>query len=242
MFVTGLAAAGFVHQVGWLITSPNSWLEGDGGARSAARRAQSTNNLKQTGRAVHNLLNEEGRLPPGCTVDRDGEPLHSWMTLVLPFMEEQKLFDRIDLELPWNHPSNAAAFKEGVLPFRHPAYEDQPQSDRDGFALSNYSANVHVMGGTRRLAEADIKDGTAETIMAGEIADRFPAWGRPGNWRDPALGVNRRADGFGGPSPGGANFLFADGAVRFIKNSINPQILKALSTPAGGEPLNADQY
>ena len=33
-----------------------------------------------------------------------------------------------------------------------------------------------------------------------------------------------------------------DGSVRFIKNTVDPKVLKALSTPAGGETLSSDQY
>jgi hypothetical protein len=33
-----------------------------------------------------------------------------------------------------------------------------------------------------------------------------------------------------------------DGSVRFIMNTVDPQVLKALSTPAGGEKAGADQY
>ncbi len=33
-----------------------------------------------------------------------------------------------------------------------------------------------------------------------------------------------------------------DGSVRFLKNSIDPSVLKALSTPAGGEQVNSDEY
>ena len=42
--------------------------------------------------------------------------------------------------------------------------------------------------------------------------------------------------------PGGANFLFADGSVRFIKELINFSIFQALATRAGGEVLSADQF
>jgi prepilin-type processing-associated H-X9-DG protein len=42
--------------------------------------------------------------------------------------------------------------------------------------------------------------------------------------------------------PGGANVAFADGSVRFLKNSINVQTLWALGTIAGGEVVSADQY
>jgi len=48
--------------------------------------------------------------------------------------------------------------------------------------------------------------------------------------------------GFRSNHPGGANFLFGDGSVRFLKNTIAPGVLKALSTPAGGESISPDQY
>ncbi len=42
--------------------------------------------------------------------------------------------------------------------------------------------------------------------------------------------------------PGGANFAFADGSVRFLKESIAKPIYRGLSTRAGGEVISADSY
>jgi prepilin-type N-terminal cleavage/methylation domain-containing protein/prepilin-type processing-associated H-X9-DG protein len=42
--------------------------------------------------------------------------------------------------------------------------------------------------------------------------------------------------------PGGANFLFADGSVRFIKELVGSRIFQALATRQGGEVLSADQF
>jgi prepilin-type processing-associated H-X9-DG protein len=48
--------------------------------------------------------------------------------------------------------------------------------------------------------------------------------------------------GFRSLHPGGANFAFADGSVKFIKNQINYLVYRNLSTRAGGEVLSSDQY
>jgi prepilin-type N-terminal cleavage/methylation domain-containing protein/prepilin-type processing-associated H-X9-DG protein len=45
-----------------------------------------------------------------------------------------------------------------------------------------------------------------------------------------------------GYHPGGVNVLFADGSVRFVKNSVNPVDWRALGTIAGGEIVSADSY
>jgi prepilin-type N-terminal cleavage/methylation domain-containing protein/prepilin-type processing-associated H-X9-DG protein len=42
--------------------------------------------------------------------------------------------------------------------------------------------------------------------------------------------------------PGGANALFADGSVHFLKETIDPRMIVSLITRAGGEIISADQY
>ena len=42
--------------------------------------------------------------------------------------------------------------------------------------------------------------------------------------------------------PGGVNAVFGDGSVRFIKDTINPVVLRGLVSLSGGEVLSADSY
>ena len=48
--------------------------------------------------------------------------------------------------------------------------------------------------------------------------------------------------GFGSYHPGGANFAFGDGSVRFIKESTDLRVLAALGTRAGVEVVSASDY
>jgi prepilin-type N-terminal cleavage/methylation domain-containing protein/prepilin-type processing-associated H-X9-DG protein len=53
---------------------------------------------------------------------------------------------------------------------------------------------------------------------------------------------NRHVEDFGSRHPGGANFLFADGSVRFIKETIRQQAFQSLCTRDGNEVISADEY
>jgi prepilin-type N-terminal cleavage/methylation domain-containing protein/prepilin-type processing-associated H-X9-DG protein len=65
-------------------------------------------------------------------------------------------------------------------------------------------------------------------------------------WQAAAAPVGCRfgssAKGFVSLHPGGSNFAFADGSVRFLKNSINQITYCALGSRSGGEVVSSDAY
>src|SRR5262245_32647791 len=69
---------------------------------------------------------------------------------------------------------------------------------------------------------------------------------RPINYQVPLGGdysaVEDRFCTFGSGHPGGANFAFADGSVRFLSDSTPLPTLQALSTRAGGEVISASDF
>jgi prepilin-type N-terminal cleavage/methylation domain-containing protein/prepilin-type processing-associated H-X9-DG protein len=62
------------------------------------------------------------------------------------------------------------------------------------------------------------------------------------NWIDVPNYKKAGADDFHSLHPGGCNFLFGDGSVRFVKETINPLVFSYLATRAGGEVVSADQF
>ncbi|WP_406694866.1 DUF1559 domain-containing protein [Singulisphaera sp. Ch08] len=239
MFVAGLTSVGVAHQTGWLLTSSEPLLSS--GGMMAAKRSQSVNNLKQMGLALHNYHELSASLPPGGTFDPQGRAHHSWQSLILSQAENHVVYNQINFDLPWNDRVNTTSFRTVVSFYLNPGIRSAERDSR-GYALSHYSGNALVLGGDKNRVFNDITDGREHTIMAGEVPAKFKAWGSPTNWRDPGRGINQSPDGFGSPFQSGANFLFANGSIRFIQNTINPRILKALGTPSGGESITNDSY
>ncbi|WP_437222896.1 DUF1559 domain-containing protein [Planctomicrobium sp. SH661] len=65
-------------------------------AREAARRSQCKNNLKQVGLALHNYMDAHRTLPPGYVELSSGYNQFTWITMLLPYVEQSALFNGIN--------------------------------------------------------------------------------------------------------------------------------------------------
>ena len=134
-------------------------------AREAARRAQCKNNLRQLGLALHNYHDKWNSFPPSSTWDvANGGPgvidqtqAHkmispNWVILILPYMEEQPLYDAFDLKKYITDPVNAVARGTQIPTMLCPSdpFNSQPLNGTacpktealgDNWARGNYGAN-----------------------------------------------------------------------------------------------------
>ncbi|MCA9039211.1 MAG: DUF1559 domain-containing protein [Planctomycetaceae bacterium] len=233
-FLAGFSIVGLTKITIWSTQDERSWI-GMQGLPSPVRRG-----LKTLGIASHQYADEHNQFPTYSALQDSNKAVHSWQTHLLPYLEQETIAQQIEHELPWDHPQNYKAFSTAVPQFI-PSYHGQLRfHPENGYALTQYAANTKLFATSERwdLDKISYNDGQSNTLLLGQISEKLPPWGKPGNWRDPSLGINKSPHGFGSPDQRGAFFLMADGSVQWFRSDLNPEILKALSTPNGGEPLD----
>ena len=207
------------------------------GSREATRRSQCVNNLKQFGLAMHNYHSAHNTFPAAFSASKDGKPLLSWRVQVLPFLDEQKLYDEFHLDEPWDSPHNK------TLISRMPAVYACPSGDP---ALARAGKTTYltprgpatVFPGAEGVGIRAITDGTSNTIFVVDASDAAAVtWTKPEDWE---VGPELKLDGLFGKHPKGTNVGFADGSVKFLKETTTPTLLRTILTKAGGEVVSAD--
>lgn len=97
-------------------------------AREAARRAECTNKLKQIGLATSLYESAMQEYPPGGVTTKvccKNPHYMTWTIAILPYLEQQQLFDLYDNSLPNEHPANEAVRVQHVPAFICPS---EPES------------------------------------------------------------------------------------------------------------------
>jgi prepilin-type processing-associated H-X9-DG protein len=206
-------------------------------AREAARRAQCVNNLKQIALAMHNYHSANGAFPMPAITDQDGKPLLSWRVAILPYIEQLELYNKFKLDEPWDSPHNKALLKEMPPTYLCPSRRSVEPNTTTYRVFVGPSAMFEHGQGTEI---ATVTDGTSNTLLVVEAREAVP-WTRPDVLEfDPQ--AKPSLFGAGSPHPGGFNATFGDGSVRFLKNSINLDVFKALVTRNGGEVVSSDAF
>ena len=199
-------------------------------ARPAARRSQCRNNLRQIALALYNYEAEYHAFPPAYTVDADGRPLHSWRTLILPYLDQGPLYNSIDLSKPWDDPANAEAFKIPVLVYCCPSY-------RGPSGHTTYLACVGEHACFRRTVPrliSEITDGLSNTLMVVEVpSDRAVLWMSPQDADEAFLLTIRKGSLLA--HTGGMEAALCDGSIRFLSADMPAATRRALFSVARGD-------
>ncbi|NOZ41036.1 MAG: DUF1559 domain-containing protein [Planctomycetes bacterium] len=199
-------------------------------ARMAARRNQGLNNMKQIALAFHNYESANGKFPTNI-YDDDGKALLSWRVRLLPYFEQQQaLYEKFQLNEPWDSPHNRPLADTVVQVYSSPV--DPANGKTRYLALAGKET---IFPGNEKLSFRHVQDGTSNTIMFVEASrDAAVVWTRP---KDLEFDAKKPFQGIKSPQ-GLFSVAFADGSCRSLSQFIGEDTMRALATRAGGEIID----
>jgi prepilin-type N-terminal cleavage/methylation domain-containing protein/prepilin-type processing-associated H-X9-DG protein len=217
--------------------------------REAAARSQCQNNLKQVSLGIHLYYDSYQVFPPAFTNAPAPAPNWGWGTWILPFIEQNNLFQALNptatvlsVNAATTNPLKVYACPSDPGPAINPNFS--------GYAKSNYVISEQICDGGSAYTIATITDGLSNTLLVGE-RDSTNQIGAVWAGRDnkpsgvsvaavigrPTWPINTK---YAGGQPccagdtaqgcthfawsslhtGGANFAFCDGSVHFLQASL----------------------
>lgn len=208
--------------------------------REAATRAQSVNNLKQMALAMQNYDAMYNSFPSAGIGDPQQpqdqrKPLLSWRVAILPFIQEQQLYQQFKLDEPWDGPNNIKLLAKMPTIYQLPGDATTP-SDHTHYQV--FVGNGAAFEKTKPMnIPRDFPDGTSKTILIVEAEKAVP-WTKPEDVPfDPSKEMvplmNRYFRSV-------FHVAMADGSVRPVVPEISETTFKAAITRRGKDALGPD--
>ena len=196
-------------------------------SREANRRSNCVDNLRRITLAMLIYEREHGTLPPAYTVDADGNPLHSWRVLLLPYLGKAELYGKLRLDEPWDSQHNRQFHDAAVPVYQCPSADLKPGQTAysvvvgentafqagKGKSLDDFGMNLILVverEQSRRLDGPDVGTDRIDCPGGNQSTERY------------VDGIGKR-DSSGRVERGPAN-----GSARFISETIEPLPLQGL--------------
>jgi prepilin-type N-terminal cleavage/methylation domain-containing protein len=228
--------------------------------RAAAARAQSSNNLKQMGLALHNFASTyDGALPPYAGSFKGSPGVHSLFYYILPYIEQENVANQYPQGfIGFDVPVTVKTFIASADPTNDPASD-----------MTSYASNIALFGSTGAQLPASFNPkGTSNTVMLMERYARaaIGAGGSVGllsrnhKWSTGFTGLNCAAPAVGfsnfpqfAPPPDQADnrapqgfsssvmqVCLGDGSVRGVSSGMAPGTWNWACNPTDSNPPPAD--
>jgi len=195
--------------------------------------------LREITIAMHNFESAYRNFPSAYTTDEQGRPLLSWRVHILPFVEENQLYDQFRMDEPWDSEHNRALLKK--MPDCYRLAEGPAESGK---------TTVLAIGGLKGVIQkpkagnngrkslggigfGSIHDGSSNTIMLLEVGEELAVeWSKPTEFAPDEATIKKllgRKTGFA--------LTLADGSAWEFPAGFPIETFKAMMTIRGGENL-----
>lgn len=190
------------------------------------RRLHAAKNVQRVAEALLAYMSKNGTLPPTVVKNEQGIPCLSWRVALLPYLGYEGLYQKFNLNEPWDTPHNRALLELIPPEFVSPERFDE----KTNIMVATGEACLFDL---RRppLSSGDVIDGLPNTLLVLEVDDAIAApWTKPADYEVLHYQPTKRIGHLRGD---GTIAAWGNGLLTLLSNSLPPASIYQAMTYAG---------
>jgi hypothetical protein len=186
--------------------------------------------LKEISLGMHKYHAEHGRLPLAAVFAENGKPLLSWRVLLLPYIEQGKLYRQFKMNEAWDSPHNIKLLPN--IPNTYSPVEEFPPHEAFTTFYQIFVGKGTPFEGRNGLRLEDVRSRLDNTFLIVEAANAVP-WTKP---EDLPYDETEPLPKLGGLHKGFFYASLLDSSARTVSQKTDERVLRAAIVLHGSGP------